>query len=261
MTDRIRLLPALALFLLPLASAPPLLAVDTLTVTSPEPLLEDWRWTTFDEQSGLAGRVEDFIEGPDGSIWLATSAGLQRYDGLTWETYPNLVLRGFDRVEDNTLTAAADSGVIRIDLEGLRTGRQAVTVIPRAQWPGLDVDQLIGGGWGRAADGAIWAARTWGDRLDPDRGVGAIQKMHEGTWEKVGLPGVPEDVPISELSSTSDGSVWIWTHGHGVFVNTRGRWHHYGEEDGVPSGTVRAMHEAPDGTLWFPRWRQSNSRR
>ena len=259
MTDRKRL-PSLAFFLLPFASAtPPLLAVDTLTVSSPEPLFEDWRWTTFDEQSGVAGEVEDLIEDPDGSIWFATHAGLQRYDGLTWETYPDLVLKGFGWLGDNTLTTAADSGMILIDLEGLRAGRQAVTAIP---WPkqealGFGSDQqTIGGGGGRAWDGTIWNALSTGDRLDPDRGVGAIHKLHEGSWEKVGLPGVPDDIPIADLSTTSDGSVWIWTYGHGVFVNTRGRWHQYGEENGVPSGMVMRMSEAPDGTLWFSRWGQ-----
>ena len=62
-------------------------AVDTLQVTSPDPVLEDWRWTAFDRSSGLAGRVSDIFEDRDGNIWFATNQGVQRYDGLNWVTY------------------------------------------------------------------------------------------------------------------------------------------------------------------------------
>ena len=39
----------------------PALAVDTLQVTSPDPILEPWRWTEFDGSSGLAGAVWDIL--------------------------------------------------------------------------------------------------------------------------------------------------------------------------------------------------------
>jgi hypothetical protein len=35
----------------------PAYTVDTLNVKASDPVLEDWRWTTFDKSDGLAGRV------------------------------------------------------------------------------------------------------------------------------------------------------------------------------------------------------------
>ena len=34
-------------------------AVDTLRVTSPDPILESWRWTRFDRSNGLVGSPRD----------------------------------------------------------------------------------------------------------------------------------------------------------------------------------------------------------
>jgi hypothetical protein len=63
-------------------------AVDTLQVTTPDPLLEDWRWTEYDRKSGLAGKTIEWVyEDRDGNIWFATTGGAQKYDGLRWTTY------------------------------------------------------------------------------------------------------------------------------------------------------------------------------
>ena len=64
----------------------PAYAVDTLQVTTPDPLLQDWRWTEFDRRSGLAGEINDIFEDRDGNIWFATRKGAQKYDGLRWTT-------------------------------------------------------------------------------------------------------------------------------------------------------------------------------
>ncbi len=68
-------------------AASPVVAVDTLQVSSPDPVLESWRWTEFDRSSGLAGVVWDIFEDREGHIWFATNHGAQRYDGQNWTTY------------------------------------------------------------------------------------------------------------------------------------------------------------------------------
>ena len=65
----------------------PALAVDTLQVTTPDPVTEAWRWSEFDQSSGLVGGVRNVYEDRDGNIWFATDRGVQRYDGRTWTTY------------------------------------------------------------------------------------------------------------------------------------------------------------------------------
>ena len=65
----------------------PAYAVDTLQFTTPDPVLEDWRWTEFSTSSGPAGNVYDMVEDSDGNIWFATDKGAQKYDGYRWTTY------------------------------------------------------------------------------------------------------------------------------------------------------------------------------
>ena len=50
----------------------PASAIDTLQVTTPDPILVDWRWTTFDRSSGLAGLVDSIFEDRDRSIRFVT---------------------------------------------------------------------------------------------------------------------------------------------------------------------------------------------
>ena len=69
----------MALVLLVLVSATPAAAVDTLQVRSLDPVLEPWRWTEFDQGSGLAGGVRDIFKDRDGSIWFATHEAVARY--------------------------------------------------------------------------------------------------------------------------------------------------------------------------------------
>ena len=59
---------AIILVLLVLALSSPASAVDTLQVSSPDPVLEAWRWTAFDRSSGLAGNVRDIFEDREGNI-------------------------------------------------------------------------------------------------------------------------------------------------------------------------------------------------
>jgi ligand-binding sensor domain-containing protein len=65
----------------------PAYAVDTLKVTTPDPMTEAWRWTVFDRSNGLIGRVRDIYEDRDGAIWFASDHGVTRFDGHGWTSY------------------------------------------------------------------------------------------------------------------------------------------------------------------------------
>jgi hypothetical protein len=65
----------------------PAYAVDTLQVTTPDPVLDDWRWTEFSTSNGLAGNINDMVEDLNGNIWFATDKDAQKYDGYKWTTY------------------------------------------------------------------------------------------------------------------------------------------------------------------------------
>ena len=80
--------PIAYLSLLVLAAVSPAAAVDTLQVTSPDPITEAWRWTKSDKDNGVAASVQVLREDSKGNIWFGTDpGGLQRYDGFEWTTY------------------------------------------------------------------------------------------------------------------------------------------------------------------------------
>ena len=67
----------LATILCLLLTSVPADAVDTLQVTTPDPVLERWRWTVIDKSDGLAGKVITIYEDGE-NIWFGTSDGVQK---------------------------------------------------------------------------------------------------------------------------------------------------------------------------------------
>ena len=113
--------------LLVLLTSTPLWAVDTIRVVHPDPVSEAWRWTRFDRESGLVGVTREIFEDRDGFIWFGTNAGVQRYDGWTFETFTkedglasNLV-ESIGQTRDGSMWFGTDAGISRYDEQGWRT--------------------------------------------------------------------------------------------------------------------------------------------
>jgi hypothetical protein len=95
-------------------------------------------------------------EARDGVMWFGTDEGMQRYDGLKWETHTlekdlqapvNVLLA----VNDGSVYAGSDRGISRFDGQ---TWRRIFPPRGDLSWP---IDQII-----QRADGSIWAATAWG---------------------------------------------------------------------------------------------------
>src|ERR1700692_3641095 len=91
--------------------------------------INNGRITNYDEREGLpVGTVLGFAQDKSGTIWVATTRGLRRFDGLRWvdvsaelrlpKTYTSLV--SFDR--NGTLWIAVDNSVMY-----LQSGQRALT--------------------------------------------------------------------------------------------------------------------------------------
>ena len=85
----------------------------------------------------------------------------------------------------------------------------------------------------------IWAA-TWG---------GGIFVLQDGRF--VPPPGLENiTVPMAATLQARDGTTWIGT-ASGLIQYKNGKVKWYGENDGLKSADVRAIVQAPDGTVWF----------
>ncbi len=245
------------LFILLLLSVSPVLAVDTLHVTSPDPVLERWRWTVFDRGSGLAGRVQDVFEDRDGNVWFATDRGAQRYDGIGWVTYTKE--EGLAHNDVSTIIQDRD-GALWLGTYGGGVSRfdgQSWTTYTTAD--GLASDYIWWRGLAQAQDGSIWAG---GDRPPGARGgeEGRVSRFDGAAWTKVSMPKGSFPPDMNSLFQASDGALWFTTWGQGALRFNGTEWTRFTIGEGLAGNVVLQMLEAPDGALWFACGRDGISR-
>jgi ligand-binding sensor domain-containing protein len=244
----------------------PAYAVDTLQVTTPDPVLERWRWTTFDESSGLAGSLREIYEDRDGNVWFGTDAGVQRYDGLHWVTYTtedglanNLVLSilhardgamwfgtggGVSRFESSSPSAPGQS--LAGSSEGTRQPNQGVWTTYTTK-DGLAADRVFE--LVQTRDGSIWAG-SWINNDDSGTKSG-ISQFDGEHWNVVEVPVGPPRPAIVDILEARDGSLWFTTRFHGILRLDDTGWSRYSTENDLPNDSLAWMMESRDGTLWF----------
>jgi len=150
---------------LKLASALAILAAATRPglALDPQSPASSYRRTTFTTEDGLGGNVvNDILQARDGFLWIATYAGLTRFDGqhFTPVSFPKLILNVHSMAEgpDGDLWLATEAGVFRISPRLLdQPGDPRVTVYHLGP-PGDDaVSRVL---FGR--DGTLWAGTRRG---------------------------------------------------------------------------------------------------
>ena len=248
-------------------------AIDTLDVRSPDPVTEEWRWTTFDRSTGLVGEVRDGTEDPTGNLWFATEAGVQKYDGYRWTTFT--IADGLISDDAIGVAASADGSVWCLSAEGV------CYLMPSAdRWKHLDQLDLVEMGYEKpvypdryrgfllaSADGSIWVAGSYFRPAEEEReGAigGRIDRIRRDTRtgavhvERVDLPidvlmdaeeGRVQRV-IREGLLSSDGSAWFATRRQGVLRFRDGRWDHYSSANGLAGNHSADLCEDENGRIW-----------
>ena len=236
-----------------IAAVSPAVAVDTLQVTSPDPILESWRWTEFDRSSGLVGKVHDVFEDRDGNIWFATTHGAQRYDGTHWMTYTtedglaHNQVRTIIQTRDGAMWfGTRGGGISRLDGKTWTTYTTA---------EGLATNSIFWRGLLQARDGTLWAG-FWNPGYmhsvySAGKQMGGISKYDGKTWTTVEIPVGPSRPNIVDMHEAFDGSLWFTTEAHGVLQFDGRSWTRYTTEDGLLSNRVVAVLQSYDGSLWF----------
>ena len=224
--------------------AAPALALDTLNVTSPDPVFESWRWTNFDQASGLAGGVRDVFEDRDGQIWFATDKGAQRYDGIHWTTYTtedglaSNSVRTVIQTRDGAMWFGTwGGGISRLDGEAWTTYTTE---------DGLARNHIMIHGLMEARDGSVWAG-FW----DPEGSGGGISRFDGKAWTTMEVPVGPPQPNIGHFHLAADGTIWIATWGQGLLRFDGTKWTRYTAEDGLLDNHVGTILETRDGSLWF----------
>ena len=224
----------------------PAYAVDTLQVTTPDPMTEGWRWTEFDQSSGLGSGVFDIFEDRDRDIWFGTRRGVQHYDGHRWTTYTtedglvhNLV-RDVYQTRDGAMWFGTRGGISRFDGETWSIYTMADSLASNR------VRSLA-----QARDGTLWAgfaSEAVGDTTGTQAG---ISRFDGTTWRTVDVPGGVPRPTVRDIHEASDGSLWFTTTLYGVLRFDGASWTRYTAEQGLAGNSVFRVLEARDGALWF----------
>ena len=240
--------------------AVPAYAVEPYTPVQPDPVLEPWRWTTFDQTSGLAGGVHDIYEDREGNVWIATDRGAQKYDGYRWTTYTTEDGLGHNQV--NVIIQDRDAAMWFGTNGGGVSRFQPGSDSEQAAWTTwTDADGLPGNVIGMKAltqtrDGAIWVgANEGGDAEGVRSGLG---RFDGESWIRVDIPFEPTRPSVMSLFESSGGSLWVSTWYHGILrydpsmATGEAGWTLYDQLEGVAIRAVWSTSEANDGSLWFP---------
>ncbi len=246
-------------------------------------------WTVYTVGDGLAANeVYDILQDESGAFWLATDAGVSRYDGR-WQTYDGSNGLVANSVRSLLQTSSGDywfgtlHGISHLRLDDAQNPTwesftasengllsDSVYAIMEsadgALWFGTDAGIMH---WRPRGDGGgEWSTVTTTDGLRPGA-VRALAQDESGAvwagttagvsrfdgkqWQDVVPDGGAPLSRINAIVQDRDGDMWFTTEGSGVFrfAPQTGRWTRWTVADGLPDNSVWSFWQDADGIFWF----------
>lgn len=188
--------------------------------------------------SGL-GAVFDLKQSPDGYLWLTTSKGVLRFDGVRFESIEQ-VTRGAVQVNEIDSVFLSSSGGLWLTTEGAglllwKDGR--LTAFPdRRCTPVRKQGKIV-----EDREGTLWVQATAG-----------LFRLRGSVCEQVGArQGYPGGFPASILMD-SGGTLWVKTRTGPLLYLPRGAAEFRNSGAGAGTSTSFAhLHESPAGGIWL----------
>jgi signal transduction histidine kinase/ligand-binding sensor domain-containing protein len=176
----------------------------------------------FAQKDGLTSdEVLDALEDQEGSIWVATTAGLDRFRrrNIVPGPFPSgMESRALVTAQDGTVLVAGSQSLME-----LRNGK--VSVRAKLQMPSAyRVPPAIRCAF-RDSDGSIWLG-----------GRGVLTRVTGNLAENIALPNQisPSDYrDVQAITRDQRGDLWISVQQHGVFRLQQGAWRQFGQQEGV----------------------------
>ena len=209
--------------------------------------IKQMRHASWNEASGLSGVVYSLAQTADGFLWIGTSTGLYRFDGLKFEPF-------VEPADDNpirevvALLATSDGGLWIGYRNGAAFLRQDKASFYNEQ-QGLPYGRVSG--LAQTSDGAIWAAVTLsgGGKVQGGQNpLAGLARFSNGHWEKIGLNwGYPANSTERVLV---DGAGTLWVIGaESIYFLLRGGRAFQQTTVKVSSWTEVCI--GPDGSIWI----------
>lgn len=202
----------------------------------PDKALTQYVRQVWSKEEGMpASVVEDIVQTPDGYLWLATSKGLVRFDGVQFRVFNSTNTK---EIESDAITRLAldQAGVLWVGAENGLVYRlkdaNLTSFGTRDGLPGLPVTALL-----PETGGGLWIGTLGG-------GLSLVKGGKTTT-----VKGLSKKIVLS-LCNGADGSVWIGTANGGLSRLSKGELTSYGPREGLSSTYVSSVCEDHQGNLW-----------
>lgn len=155
---------------------------------------QSYRVTLWTITNGLPqGTINDIVQTSDGALWLATFAGLLRFDGIEFKTFDLDTLPGLPSIRITALTLDGEDGLWVATQTGSLFRFRAGAILEIVD-PPRDPIEVIG--LVRDNTGALWVRGS----------SGALRRVFDGRWSTV-LPAQGIGVGYESLCLDQNGKV------------------------------------------------------
>lgn len=200
--------------------------------------LENYHHTAWASESGL-GSVFEVSQAQDGYLWLTTSKGVYRFDGVRFQPLGEATNNAIHDGDVDSVMASAFGGVwLTTRSHGLLLWKDnRVFDFPdRRCTQGRRPDAMV-----EDEDGSLWIEASSG-----------LFHLHQGICEEVtSASGYPGGFPSAILLDRS-GTLWVKLPTGELFYRRRGEQtfqrNSFGE---APVTGFAHLHQAPDGAVWL----------
>jgi signal transduction histidine kinase/ligand-binding sensor domain-containing protein len=197
-------------------------------------------WTTRD---GAPADIFALAQTADGFLWLGSSTGLFRFDGVRFEP--------FEPPTDQALPSANIAALLALREGGLWVGYRfgGASLIQRGAIRNYGEGDGLPGGtvWTLAedSDGTIWVGTT-----------GGLARLDHGRWHRVGPDEGFAGLSVNSLLVDRTRRLWVassdgvFARGHGAARFDRVETSAVRSREPMPSRSFVSLQEAPDGAIW-----------
>ncbi len=205
---------------------------------------QDSQWTLFTSaNSGFAGSLARSVAiDEDGLVWVASDAGLARYDGTEWTIFnaansalPHDDVRALALDSRANLWVGTAGGLVRIAGAEWTVWTSANSAIPHQFVRSLAI----------SPDDAVWVA-----------GAAGIGLLIDDEWRNFSTAN--SKLPTNNtqfVAGDAIGSVWIGTEGRGAVYFNRQTFTVYDESNsGLPSNIVLSIAPLAPGSAYIGTW-------
>ena len=197
------------------------------------PVLEQLNHRAYSVAEGAPSLVQSIAQSTDGTLWLGSSAGLFRFDGVRFVRYPAAGDEPLPSTNIKALAAAPDGGLwvafMQSGLSYLRDGR----VTPYGPRDGLPDFGVTLFGWDH--EGGLWGEAVY-----------QLVRLRGHHWEKV----ASFDSPLRGFAQDRAGRLWVAT-SQQVLVRDPGQNNfRAAAEVEVPYSTHPFIAASPAGAVW-----------